>query len=269
MKKISIIIPFAGNVPERERNLQECLRACLSQTYKAHEIILVEQSLDGEFYRSELPEPVQWCPISDKEWRGFNLSWCRKVVDRQATGDIIVLKDSDFIFPSDYFSKIAEFNGKFAAGAETYYWCNSEDPTRAWLSSRDFSVFQKYGSAFRDRVWQFKSMSGGVGYGAILVFNREWYWNEFGGYIENFFRWGWEDNLGWEIASKLLNVTELTVDRIPSPAYHLSHRNRDVRNQTENRAIFQKYAGLPREELLAAQRALGVGDPAAPTLLPF
>ena len=98
MKKLSVIIPFAGNDPERTRNLEECLEAIFSQNYKNYEVILVEQTLNGAFYQHDRGGRIKHITISDPQNRGFNLSWCRNVGAKEATGDTLILMDSDFVF---------------------------------------------------------------------------------------------------------------------------------------------------------------------------
>ena len=132
--KISIVIPTGGNDPGRNRNFEECLRCIREQTFRDYEIIVVEQSLDGRFYKNENPS-YKHIKIKDPQNRGFNLSWCRNVGARLASGEILILMDSDFVFEKDYFKTISEFKGNFAAGAETYYWCNMEGPTSHWRIS--------------------------------------------------------------------------------------------------------------------------------------
>jgi glycosyltransferase involved in cell wall biosynthesis len=267
MKKLSVVIPFAGNDPERTRNLNECVSCCFSQKYENFEIILVEQTIDGVFYQNNMGGKITYIPISDPQNRGFNLSWCRNVGARHATGETLILMDSDFVFPPDYFDRVSEFDGKFAAGAETYYWCNTEEPTREWLRTRHFSTFDKYGSEPKDRVFIFRSMTRGCGYGAILVFNREWYWEEFGGYIENFFKYGWEDKASFETIKWLLNKTDDSMARIPAKCYHLSHRGKDVRNMSVNERLYYTYSKMSQEELVKKTRGSLLGQKETPVLI--
>ena len=49
--KLSIIIPTGGSDHLRNRNFNECLSAIKSQRFTDYEVIVVEQSLDGNFYK--------------------------------------------------------------------------------------------------------------------------------------------------------------------------------------------------------------------------
>ena len=246
--RLSIILPTAGNDPQRNRNFNECLKCINSQIFRDFEVIVVEQSLDGKVYKENNPI-IQYkhIAIKDPEDRGFNLSWCRNVGARQAKGDILVLMDSDFVFENQYFQIISQFNGKFAAGSETYYWCNTEGPTQEWLRTRDFNIFRNRGAGPKDEVFKFRSMSRGCGYGAILVYNRDWYWNVFGGYNENFFRYGWEDKAATETIKFLLNKNDETMERIQYDTAHLSHRSKDVRNINLNENLFNHFTKMDKK----------------------
>jgi glycosyltransferase involved in cell wall biosynthesis len=267
MKKISVIIPFAGNDPERTRNLEECLGAIFSQNYKNYEVILVEQTLNGAFYQHDRGGRIKHITISDPQNRGFNLSWCRNVGAKEATGDTLILMDSDFVFDAGYFDRVAAFEGEFAAGSETYYWCNTEEPTREWLRTKDFNVFERFGSEPKDSVFVFRSMTRGCGYGAIIVFSRKWYWEVFGGYIENFFKYGWEDKASFETIKVLLNRSDEEMSRIPGKCYHLSHRGKDIRNMNINERLYETYRRTDQKEIAERQRSLDLGKKEGPVLI--
>jgi glycosyltransferase involved in cell wall biosynthesis len=266
--KISVIIPTGGNDHLRNRNFNECLRSISNQTFKDFEVIVVEQSLDGKFYKSSNSIlHYKHIGIKDPENRGFNLSWCRNVGARESVGDILVLMDSDFVFENEYFQKISEFNGEFAAGSETYYWCNTEAPTQEWIRTNDFNIFRKKGGGPRDEVFKFKSMTMGCGYGAILVYNKNWYWNVFGGYNENFFRYGWEDKAATETIKFLLNKNDENMSRIPYETAHLSHRSKDVRNININEKLFYYFTSMDQNELIEKIKEARVGKKNNPSTI--
>ena len=266
--KLSIILPTGGNDHLRNRNFNECLLAIKGQEFTDYEVIVVEQSLDGNFYKSSNPTlNYKHIGIKDPQNRGFNLSWCRNVGAREAQGEIIVLMDSDFVFESDYFTVISEFKGEFAAGDETYYWCNTEEPTSEWLRTRDFNLFRRRGAGPRDAVFQFRSMSRGCGYGAILVYNREWFWESMGGYNENFFRYGWEDKATTEMIKSLLGRDDESMLRIPYEAAHLSHMSKVVRNLNTNESLFYKFTRMNQSDLSKIIKESFVGKKSEPTVI--
>jgi glycosyltransferase involved in cell wall biosynthesis len=264
--RLSIVLPTGGNDGLRTRNFNECLRCIQEQSFKDYEVIVVEQALDNNFYKVGNPF-YKHIPIKDPQNRGFNLSWCRNVGAKEATGDLLVLMDSDFVFEKDYFQKISEFQGNFAAGAETYYWCNTEAPTSVWLRNRDFNYFRTQGNGPRDPVFKFRSMTRGCGFGAILVYNRNWFWETFGGYNENFFKYGWEDKAATETIKFLLGRTDESMDRIPYEAAHLSHFGKDVRNMPTNERLFNQYSSLNQAILVERIKGAEVGKKSTPSLI--
>ena len=266
--KLSIIIPTGGSDHLRNRNFNECLTCIKNQTFIDYEVIVVEQSLDNNFYKqSNSIIPYKHIGIKDPQNRGFNLSWCRNVGAREAQGEIIVLMDSDFVFENGYFQVISEFKGEFAAGAETYYWCNMEDPTSEWLRTKDFNVFRRLGAGPRDSVFQFRSMTRGCGYGAILVYNKDWFWNTLGGYNENFFRYGWEDKATTEMIKILLNRDDESMLRIPYESAHLHHRSKDVRNMNINEKLFYDFTRMDQFDLANKIKECNVGKRSEPTVI--
>jgi glycosyltransferase involved in cell wall biosynthesis len=268
--RLSIILPTGGNDHLRNRNFNECLCAIKNQKFTDYEVIVVEQTLDGNFYKTSNPIiSYKHIGIKDPQNRGFNLSWCRNVGAREADGEIIVLMDSDFVFENNYFDVISEFNGEFAAGAETYYWCNTEEPTTEWIRTRDFNIFRRRGGEPKDPVFKFRSMSRGCGYGAILVYNKEWFWKTMGGYNENFFRYGWEDKATTEMIKSLLNRDDESMLRIPAEAAHLNHRAKDGRNLNINEGLFYRFTKMNQLELSNKIKEIGVGKKSGPTLINF
>lgn len=266
--KLSIILPTGGSDFQRNRNFNECLKCIKEQEFKDFEVIVVEQSLDGRFYKEVNGIiPYKHIGISDPSNRGFNLSWCRNVGAREAKGEILVLMDSDFVFENQYFTAISEYKGKFAAGAETYYWCNHEIPTNEWIIKRDFNIFRNKGAGPRDEVFKFRSMTRGCGYGAILVYDREWFWEVFGGYNENFFRYGWEDKAATETIKFLLSRDDESMDRIPYEAAHLNHRSKDVRNINLNEKLFYEFTGMDQNELVRRIKEANVGKKNSPSTI--
>lgn len=263
--KLSIVIPTGGNDDLRNRNFKECLKCINQQSFKDFEVIVVEQTLDGNFYKNS--SDYKHIQIKDPLNRGFNLSWCRNVGAREAQGEIIVLMDSDFVFENDYFLRISEFTGEFAAGAETYYWCNREEPTSEWLRTGDYNRLRERGADWRDPVFKFRSMTRGCGYGAILVYNRDWFWNVLGGYNENFFKYGWEDKAATETIKFLLGKNDEELSRIPYDAFHLFHLNKDPRNLKTNEDLFNRFTNMDQIELTERIKKEGVGKKEMPSII--
>jgi glycosyltransferase involved in cell wall biosynthesis len=268
--RISVIIPCAGNNELRNRNFSHCVKSILDQNFKDYEVIVVEQSLDGLFYKEGIKDiGFKWIGIHDIKGRGFNLSWCRNVGAREAVGEKLVLMDSDMSFESGYFDAISLDENVFSGGAETYHWIWDENVTKIFGVNRDFSFVYNYGTGGpRDSVFRFTPFTKGCGYGAILVYQREWYWNSLGGYIEDFFRYGWEDKTAVEMIRRILRVDDVsTLPKINYQVVHLSHHNKDFENINTNELLFRRVERENNDSLVDLLKSKSVGNSSAPTLI--
>ena len=269
-KKISIIIPTAGNDSLRERNFRHCVKSIEQQEYDNYEVIIVEQTLDGSFYKESFKkDSFKWIGITDPLNRGFNLSWCRNVGAKIAEGEIIILMDSDMVFESKYLTEVNKLETVFSGGSSLYHWIFQEPVTRYFDSTRDFNYVYSFGNGGpKDMVFRFEPFTKGCGYGAVIIFNRNWYWNIFGGYPEDFFKYGWEDKAAVEIIKGLLNIEdESTFNRINYPLIHLSHFAKDGRNLEKNQELYNRIKGMDKKQLAKSLMELNLGDLTGPKIL--
>lgn len=264
--KISVIIPTAGNDPLRNRNFTQCIESIKTQKFTDYEVIVVEQSLDGKFYKNTPTNTFSWIGINDPLNRGFNLSWCRNVGSKIAKGEILILMDADMCFESDYFEAVSNMHPKFAGGANLYHWFWVEEATSRFLPSRDFNYAYTYGPGEpKSPIFRFEPFTKGCGYGAVLVFDRKWYWEEFGGYQEDFHKYGYEDKAAVEVIKHALGISkDEDIPKIPYPLIHLSHYNKDVRNMSVNESLFYKVRELDKDELIRRAKEANLGDPSMP-----
>ena len=110
-------------------------------------------------------------------------------------------------------------------------------------------------------------MTRGCGYGAILVYNKNWFWNTFGGYNENFFRYGWEDKAATETIKFLLNRNDETMYRIPYEAAHLNHRSKDTKNLNLNEKLFNEFVSMDQNKLVKIIKEAEVGKKDCPSII--
>lgn len=265
--KISVVLPCAGNNPLRERNFSHCIKSIADQSFSDYEVIVIEQSLDGNFYKKWVENlGFKWIGIKDPIDRGFNLSWCRNVGSREAKGEKLVLMDTDMSFDSEYFNSIAEDDSKFAAGAEMYHWIWAENVTEIFDVNRDFDFVYNYGQGgARDSVFRFTPFTKGCGYGAILIYNREWYWNELGGYIEDFFKYGWEDKAAVELVKYILKVDDDTLPKIKHQVIHLSHQSKDFSNITINENLYRLIESGDKNDIINRIKSADLGNITSPS----
>ncbi len=266
--KLSIVIPVAGKNCFRERNFNECLKAIRSQTYKDYEVIVVEQSIDNRFYK--IPsEEYKLVQIKDPHNRGFNLSWCRNVGARSSTGEKIILMDADMVFEENYFKSVIENKSPFAGGANFYYWLRDEFPTNELISSWDFeSTYKKGTKDPNGLVFKFETFTNGCGFGAVLVFERKWYFESFGGYCENFFKYGWEDKAAIEVIKNILSIDKDTdIPKVNYNIVHLGHSNKDYNNIRINESIYNVIRSMNKKDLIESLKSIGIGDLYEPKLI--
>jgi glycosyltransferase involved in cell wall biosynthesis len=266
--KLSVVIPVAGKNYFRDRNFKECLRAIRNQTHKDYEIIVVEQSLDNRFYKDQSSE-YKLVQIKDPYNRGFNLSWCRNVGARNSLGDKIILMDADMVFEEKYFEAVIENKSPFAGGANYYYWLRDEFPTNELISSWNFeSTYKNGGDDPNGLVFKFETFTRGCGFGAVLVFERKWYFESFGGYCENFFRYGWEDKAGIEVIKNVLGINnDSDLPKVNYKIVHLGHANKDYNNLKLNENIFNSIKFANKRDLIESMKSIGIGDTDVPKLI--
>ena len=261
--KISVIIPVAGNDPLRTRNFKHCIQCINNQTFKDYETIIVEQTIDTHFYKEFIMATgMKWVGLTDPYNRGFNLSWCRNVGAKIAAGEKIILMDADMVFEENYFQAVADDTSMFAGGSNSYHWIFQEQPTQLFDAHRNFAEIYNYGNGGpKDPVFRFEPFTKGCGYGAVLVFDRKWYWDEFGGYPEDFFKYGWEDKAAIEIIKDILNIEkDQDLSKINYPIIHLSHFAKDGRNMSINENLYYKTKNMDKKSIIKRSKELGLGN---------
>ena len=267
--RLSIVIPTAGYNPFRARNFEQCLKSIKAQTFSDYEIIVVEQSLDGKFYKGD-NNSYRHIKIKDPDIRrGFNLSWCRNVGARHATGDKLILMDADMVFKNEYFSEVDKDTNPFAGGAKTYYWIREEAVTSNFIEGGLFEmVYERSTPNHLDPVFKFETFTNGCGYGAVLVFDKKWYWESFGGYPEDFFRYGWEDKAAIQIIKHALGVSKDTdLPKIDYEIIHLSHGDKNYTNLSMNEEIHNKIKNSDKNRLISLLKSSDLGDINQPKII--
>lgn len=264
---ISIVIPVAGNNFDRRTRLVHCLKAInlqLGDGYPEREIIIVEQSLDGNFYHDDV-RCDKYFAVKDPRSNAFNLSWLRNIGAVQANGNHIVLMDMDIVVGPDYLHRVLEVNN-FAFGAKAYLWLNriqSELYYRGQYSIGNVVVEE------HDNV-MIPGVRGGCG--CVLVFTRDFFDEYYGGFVENFSRWGYEDT---ESAHRLLGIFGLKeikdLPRVNTVAAHLYHDfdRRENFMYGPNKDLCDKLNALDANYRVELIKKYGVGKLEEPTVIPL
>ena len=255
--KLSIVVICGSGLPERMRNFNETIYCLKRQTYQDFELIIVEQSVDGHYYHAET-EASQYIPIKDPVARGFNRSWCRNVGAYSANGEIILIMDADYVFPHNYLEKIITQNDVFFAGTNLYLW-STQALISSYLTNRDVRIFEKC-------TMRHRPFLRGIATGGILGFNRDWYINEFIGYNESFFSYGFEDN---EALNRIMYLLAKGYEGLTTTPIHVAHLFHTVRDQepVSNGMLFNKFKSKDIQILREMMKSQDVGNKIAPFVI--
>ena len=256
--KLSVIIPCGGNYPERVRNLHEVIACLQRQTYKEFELVLVEQRVDGNYYHNDI-RCSKYIPISDPAGRGFNRSWCRNVGAYNASGEVVLLMDGDYVFQDDYLEQVLKMDDVFFSGTDLYLWSSARE-VEAYFATRNMKVFES-------SPGKLKPFLRGIACGGIVGFRRDWFINEFGGYNENFFKYGFEDTEAVNRIQKILNKNAHELATVPVHVAHLFHKERDGKFGTNNK-LYDLFAQFDVRKYVQMLKEIGVGDVKEPKMLP-
>lgn len=261
-KMISVIIRTGGRDPERALNLRETLKCLYRQSYTNREIIIVEQSLDGNFYNDH-HDCDRYIPIKDPQGRGFNVGWVNNVGARIARGNLLLFLDADSVFAEDFLQKIVNHKGGPFFAAASYTILSSKAQKDSYIQSNDLATLLEFPEDPKSLALVEHATN------LAIVFERQWYLNTFGGYLENFFRWGWEDTEAFNRISNILGIRFLEIDQLPDVGMaHLYHENRNRTAEFTNYRMFARYRYIDPSNILAAQLAAGIGNQDKPSPIP-
>lgn len=205
---MSVVIPYREGSAIRTENLKETIKCLKKQTFQDFEIILVEEN-SNTIERFDVDKHIH-IKSDDGIW---NEGWAYNVGARQSSGDRLMFLGGDYLFDENYLLSMNNCKLKGFLGWKTCYSLNQEG-RQAYLSGIGFKGLQqdKY-------VWRKKESSWDCSAGGSLVFNKDYFWNEIGGFNENIFGWGKLDN---EIAARMFySLKNFYV--LDNTIYHLWH----------------------------------------------
>jgi glycosyltransferase involved in cell wall biosynthesis len=197
--KLSLIIAYTYSEDEnRLEGLKALMESIESQTYKNFETIVVEDTQGRGMTCFPFKDKVnRIIAITDPEFRKFNKSWVMNVGAREANTDNLVFIDAEISFGSGFLKEIIEM-----ANYNEFFNCWSEYICKA---GRDNP---------KDRIHYFPvTISAMIG---AFYSTKDFFFNILGGYNENYFGYGGEDNDIYYRANYLL-------EEIPKMEYTLIH----------------------------------------------
>lgn len=252
---ISVIYKVGGDDLARYKRVQESIRRIRMTHDLEYEIILVEQSMDGNHYYEGLDVDI-YKAIYGTE--GFCVAWCANVGARLASGDTLVFMDADIIVPAYYLNYIEEFGVPTAAyGAKCYVSATKEQTNEYWKISKIENIVDNAQTVYCPNVYPYS------GHGYIRIFDAIYYWDVLGGHVEDFIGWGFEDTeLMLHRVHYMLGIKEPDILHISEVTpVHLYHDAPREQHYNMNWNLFQRLIGIPAEDRCYILKRKEVGDP--------
>jgi glycosyltransferase involved in cell wall biosynthesis len=229
----SFCLYVCGNDADRFRRLKnslDCLHRLKNQDF---EIVLIEQSLDGNFYYDWAYDYVSKYQKVHKTGIGFNQSWVRNLSIKLASGKVCILYDMDMLISNAYLSHVGLCleQTQFAIGADWILVPTELEMTNIDVVKEPLDYFlnverkKKIGNLY------------GIGWGHIMAFNRDWFLNTLGGFLESLYWWGKEDE---ELVDRYCRMFNIRWDKLPTVkdvVLHQWHEGRDMSMLQQNMQI--------------------------------
>lgn len=174
---LSLIIAYTYSKDEnRLEGLKSLMQSIESQTYKNFETIVVEDTQGRKESLFPFGNKVnKVITITDPEHRKFNKAWVMNVGAREASTDNLLFIDAEISFGSDFLQKVVEF-----AKDKEFFNCWSK---YVCMTGRDNP---------NERYHYFcKTIRAMIG---VFFSKKDFFFNTLGGYNENYFGYGGEDN---------------------------------------------------------------------------
>ncbi|KKN19672.1 hypothetical protein LCGC14_0943400 [marine sediment metagenome] len=198
--ELSLIIAYSYSEDKnRQKALELLIHNINKQKFTNFEVIAIEQAVLNLDNKNSFPYKHlvdKYILLKDPKQRPFNKSWVMNVGARYASTDNLLFIDADILFESDFLQKI---NNNIPYFKLFKCWSQYE-----CMSGRDNPY---------TRIHTQDTISCLIG---VWYCEKKYYFNVLGGYNENYFGYGREDNDIWQRARYLLN-------QIPCINYSLSH----------------------------------------------
>jgi len=212
---LSILVPITGK--NRMEQVKVFLHFLQKQTLEKYELIFVEQvdallggkRMGGPFYADNIA--YKYLQVRGSGANHFNQPWMANVGARHATGDKFLFLDIDIVTEEDYLQNVVDFDAPYFFTYSTMYMLTKEGSD---LVKKDdnVSVPACKGALVGE--------SGALKFAGFAVCaQKEFFFDQLGGYNENYFGWGGNDNdIAWR-ARHILGKEH----RLPGNIYHMWH----------------------------------------------
>ena len=201
---ISVVIPIMGE--SHSDNLKYMIGNLKRSTMK-YELVLVEQHgtifIDWpcDKYASVIPKNNL-----------FNRNWLMNVGAKMSCGEKILFIDADITFRCDYLDKLYNFTKSWFVGWKRMYYFDAETTKKIKDGFYPDNVM--------DYAKDMMTCDPTCSCGASTCIDRKFFFESFGGFNENYFGWGAEDNDSAVRARAIIGKFEC-VD------YSIGHLNHD------------------------------------------
>ena len=201
--KLSLIIAYTHSVDVGRLNgLTKLIESIQSQSYKNFETIVVEDTQGRDKPLFPFSNKVnKVITISDPEGRKFNKSWVMNVGARVSTTENLLFVDADVIFGQDFLQKVTNY-----APRKKLFNCWSEYHIMPGRDNPDKRTHY-FPTTFKALV-------------AVFYSTKDFFFNELGGYNEDYFGYGGEDN-------DIYTRSQFLLGEIPTMPYSLEHTYHD------------------------------------------
>jgi len=230
--KITYVIAYQHR-PDRLLNLRRVLEWLAP--FQGVEIIVVEQDKYSKI--SELNLRVKH--IFLKTDKPFNKSWAFNVASSYATTPIVIFGDSDLIMHPQGFINAVQLLDQYDV-VNPYNSVIDLDPNESMMDINSILQINRIGRGEAENDIQKVPLCGG-----IIMFKKDKL-TQIGGFCENFYGWGAEDDF-----QSLKVKTFLKWTTLPNKCYHFYHEKAkiDMKLYQRNLEILNHFQNSTKEQL--------------------
>ena len=256
---ISIIIPITG--PSRIQHVTTCIALLRKQTYTNYEIILVEQ-IDCDIGNARSKQVLyknsnadKHIVITNKINHMFNQPWMSNVGAMVANGDKFLFFDADVGVQKTYLQAVHDFPDPFFFSWQQCYHYTKH------ISAK----IHKKRALLRDpnRTMYKAGIGGHAGYAVCAT--RDFFFGTLGGYIEDMFGWGGNDQ---EIMYRSSYFMKHKARALPQPIFHMWHGRSYAKASVMNRRLVRTARKYPDKVSNRLKKA-NIGKKSNPTRIPL
>ena len=227
---LSVVVRLFGYDGRRLDNFLEHMY-CVTRQHTEFEYIIIEQYIDKPVY--EFVQDLGSVKYKSVKHHTYCPWWLNNVGAKMASGDKLVFMPTDVVFGDTYFDEIDTLDAECAIGWDDSYWL-SELGRSKYILSRNLIDTPALINDKDNYILRKKPIIDGGCCGICDIFNRDFFFEKFGGYNETFINWGAEDNETFTRAEALTDVAIMKYT-----LFHLRHEGRNYTSRKANIKLWQ------------------------------